>query len=130
MSASGSARVIFNPDTDNNAVFPKHTSGKTSSGDRNKSATRTCSFKVSRRLERSPARLLRQLSDKVFAVLHLGRPNRRRPAANASTGGRTNPSIAPTPIDSYRAEAISDCIEFINSSSSLQRSNSVPTGSC
>ncbi|CAA0842362.1 Unknown protein [Striga hermonthica] len=30
-----------------------------------------------------------------------------------------------TPVDSQRAEAIHDCIDFINSSSSLPRSNSV-----
>jgi hypothetical protein len=32
-------------------------------------------------------------------------------------------------VDSQRAEAIEDCIEFLNSSSSLQRSNSVSTNS-
>ncbi|GFP80573.1 hypothetical protein PHJA_000200700 [Phtheirospermum japonicum] len=36
---------------------------------------------------------------------------------------RAKTSVAP--VDSQRAEAIHDCIDFINSSSSLPRSNSV-----
>ncbi|KAJ4705345.1 putative JOSEPHIN-like protein [Melia azedarach] len=43
-----------------------------------------------------------------------------------SSSGRSKPSVIP--VDSHRSEAIEDCIEFINSSSSLpRRSNSVST---
>ncbi|KAI5675028.1 hypothetical protein M9H77_05978 [Catharanthus roseus] len=48
-------------------------------------------------------------------------------SSSSSSSERPKPSkiAAPHPvIDSHRAEAIDDCIEFINSSSSLPRSNS------
>ncbi|KAJ0244136.1 hypothetical protein HA466_0065610 [Hirschfeldia incana] len=38
--------------------------------------------------------------------------------------GRSQTSIMPISNDSHRSEAIEDCIEFINSSSSFTRSNS------
>ncbi|XP_057953175.1 josephin-like protein [Malania oleifera] len=66
----------------------------------------------------SPVRFLKHVGDKMATALRV-LSFRRRPSPKVSS----KPFVAPT--DSHRTEAIEDCIEFINSSSTLQRSNSV-----
>ncbi|KAJ8749768.1 hypothetical protein K2173_012319 [Erythroxylum novogranatense] len=63
----------------------------------------------------SPLRFLRRVGGKLATFLHLTR------TPNVSSSGR--PLVAP--MDTFKIQAIEDCIDFINSSSSLPRSNSV-----
>ncbi|OMO84269.1 hypothetical protein CCACVL1_10914 [Corchorus capsularis] len=91
----------------------------------NKKVTRTCGFMLCRRSEFSPARFLKHLGGKVAKGLHV-MSRRIRPfpkVTSSSSSGRSKPFV--TPVDSHRNAAIEDCIEFINSSASLPRSNSV-----
>ncbi|GFZ01627.1 hypothetical protein Acr_15g0002360 [Actinidia rufa] len=105
MSARGSGGVTSIPDTDEKT---KASQGQNSS----------------KRVSGEKSAIRKQLQ---IQALHFVVSRRtRRSSPNVCTG-KSNPSIAP--IDSHRAEAINDCIEFINSSSSLQRSNSVATNS-
>lgn len=87
----------------------------------------SCGFRLLKRSElSSPVRFLKRLGGKVATALRLGkRPSPR----GSSSSGRSRPFVAP--IDTHRTEAIEDCIEFINSSSSsLPRSNSVSANRC
>ncbi|GER28095.1 pyrimidine precursor biosynthesis enzyme THI5 [Striga asiatica] len=52
-------------------------------------------------------------------------PKPRHRHHNNSYLNKEKAKTSVTPVDSQRAEAIHDCIDFINSSSSLPRSNSV-----
>lgn len=82
--------------------------------------TRSCKFRIPRRNELSPLKYLKHLGEKMAAMLQMMSPRRCSPKVTSSE--RAKPCVAP--VDSHRAEAIDDCIEFINSSSSLPRSNS------
>ncbi|KAH7837232.1 hypothetical protein Vadar_011409 [Vaccinium darrowii] len=132
MSARSSGRVSFKPDTNEKTRTSHKQSAKRSvSGETNGGfPTTSCRFRIPRRSELSPLRLLRRIGDTVAAALRFVSIRRRRRSFpnNACSSGRSNPSIAP--LDAYRAEAINDCIEFINKSCSLQRSNSVTTNPC
>ncbi|KAB5540898.1 hypothetical protein DKX38_013872 [Salix brachista] len=64
----------------------------------------------------SPVKFLKHFGRKVAKAPCLG----RRSSPEVSSSGRSRPSVAPS--DTHVAEAIKDCIEFINSSSSLSRS--------
>ncbi|CAB4282305.1 unnamed protein product [Prunus armeniaca] len=71
-----------------------------------------------------PMRLLKNLADKVAGTLCMGMTSMRtRPSRKDSLSRRSMPFVAP--VDSHREQAIEDCIEFINSSSSLSRSTSI-----
>ncbi|KAL3518080.1 hypothetical protein ACH5RR_020669 [Cinchona calisaya] len=67
-----------------------------------------------------PLKCLKHLGGKMMAMLRMISP--LRCSAKVTSSARAKPCVAP--VDSHRAEAIDDCIEFINSSSSLPRSNS------
>ncbi|KAJ9146776.1 hypothetical protein P3X46_029003 [Hevea brasiliensis] len=71
-----------------------------------------CGFRLPKRSEISPLNFLKRLESKVAKALQWKRP---------SSAGRPRPLVAP--IDTHRTEAITECIEFINSSS-FPRSNS------
>ena len=79
---------------------------------------RTCGFRLLKRSIVSPVKFLKHFGRKVAKALCLG----RRSSPGVSSSGRSKPSVAPS--DTHIAEAIEDCIDFINSSS-LPRSNSV-----
>ena len=125
MLARGSGCVTSKPDTNDKTNFHKQSSAKRVSGEKT-SCSASCKFRVPKRLELSPVRFLKHVSDKVVSALNF-LSRRRRSSPSVPSSGRSNPSIAP--IDSHRAEAINDCIEFINSSS-LQRTNYTPASSC
>ncbi|KAG5253798.1 josephin protein [Salix suchowensis] len=78
----------------------------------------SCGFRLLKISIMSSAVYLKHLGGKVVKALCL----ERRPSPGVSSSGRSRPSVAP--IDAHRAEAIEDCIEFINSAS-LSRSNSI-----
>lgn len=75
----------------------------------------------------SAVKFLKRVGSKVAKALRLmsSRKKRSRKVSSASLSLARSRSYAETLNDSQRAEAIEDCIEFLNSSSSLQRSNSV-----
>ncbi|KAE9461018.1 hypothetical protein C3L33_07071, partial [Rhododendron williamsianum] len=129
MSARSSGRVSFKPDANEKTRTSHKQDAKKVSGE-NEGFTTSCRFRMPGRSELSPLRFLRCIGDKVATALRFVSFRRRgRSSPNAcSSSGRSNPSIAP--LDAYRAEAISDCIEFINKSCSLQRTNSVPAKAC
>ncbi|PON44557.1 hypothetical protein TorRG33x02_330510 [Trema orientale] len=74
----------------------------------------------------SPIRLLKHFAGEVARVLCMvsaGTRTRRSSASGKkSSSARSKPFVAP--LDSHRMEAIEDCIQFINSSCTLSRSNS------
>nr|GMD14108.1 josephin-like protein [Ipomoea batatas] len=59
----------------------------------------------------------------MVAAFRMMSPKRSRKVTSSETTAKP-PAPAPPVLDSHRAEAIHDCIQFINSSS-LPRSNSV-----
>ncbi|GMH30048.1 hypothetical protein Nepgr_031891 [Nepenthes gracilis] len=74
-----------------------------------------------------PVKLLRRLGAKLAKALSLMSMRKQRSSCKVSSATLARSrSYAADSIDSHRAEAIEDCIEFLNtSSSSLHRSNSV-----
>ncbi|KAL6967651.1 ubiquitinyl hydrolase 1 [Sarracenia purpurea var. burkii] len=143
MSARGDGGVSLKAKAHTDEKIPK-TSEKWSFSKRY-SIDRNCSFRAPRRRsELSVMRFFKRIGDKVAAALHFVSRRRRRrtlsttttrssppPSAAAFSAGRSKPSTSIAALDNiHRAQAINDCIDFINSSSSLHRSNSVPTLSC
>ncbi|KAL2238306.1 UNVERIFIED_CONTAM: hypothetical protein Sindi_1022300 [Sesamum indicum] len=112
----------------NGSVSKQNSTGKKLDRGQRKGCTRSCDFGMHKiRWEfSSPMRYLKYLGGKVAAVVVR---NRCAPGPvskshhNQYPKERAKPSVAP--VDSQRAEAIHDCIDFINSSASLPRSNSV-----
>lgn len=84
----------------------------------NRESTPHCRFKLPKGSKLS-MRFLKQLAAQVVRTLHSMSIRRRHSSKDSSS----KPFVAP--VDSRRTEAIEDCIEFINSSSSFSRSNSV-----
>ncbi|KAK9940734.1 hypothetical protein M0R45_017377 [Rubus argutus] len=73
-----------------------------------------------------PMRLLKHFADKVAGTLCLGMGSvRAKPSRNDSLSSRSMPYVAPG--DSHREDAIEDCIEFINSSSTFSRATPIAT---
>ncbi|XP_026414388.1 josephin-like protein [Papaver somniferum] len=90
----------------------------------------------------SPMNFLCRLSNKVVRALRMVSLRRRRtspkvsssyPSSSSSSSSsnqynnlaRSRSYVNHHHVDSHQSEAIEDCIQFINSSSSFQRSNSV-----
>ncbi|WCJ28437.1 josephin protein-related [Euphorbia peplus] len=77
----------------------------------------------------SPARILRRIGAKVAKAVRFMEIRRKQSSSRkvSSSGSRlTRSRSVADAIDSQRAQAVEDCIEFLNSnSSSLQRSNSI-----
>ncbi|VVA90292.1 unnamed protein product [Arabis nemorensis] len=90
--------------------------------------TTSCGLRLPRKTEVTAARLIKHLGCKFAKGLRLVvmRKKKRSPPSKGSScsSGRSQPSIIPISNDSHRSEAIEDCIQFINSSSSFTRSNS------
>ncbi|KAJ0020086.1 hypothetical protein Pint_32580 [Pistacia integerrima] len=86
-------------------------------------ASGSCGIKLPKRSELSPVRFLKHLSSKIAKGLCFSSLWEKHSPTAVSSSGRSKQSVIP--VDSHRTEAIEDCIEFINSSSSLPRSNSV-----
>ena len=89
--------------------------------------SRNCRFKLPKGSELT-IRYLKNLADKVARALQSVTTRKRQSPKDSSSIGRSNPAFV-APVDSHRTEAIEDCIEFINSSSSFSRSNSVTANS-
>ncbi|EOY07275.1 hypothetical protein QUC31_011437 [Theobroma cacao] len=134
MSRRTSKRVSFSPDVNERpTILLKHggSTGRTR-GNRRRVVAGIFTFRLVRSSRFSPARLLRRLGAKVARALRfvsMRRNSNSHKVSSSSSNLARSRSLAES-IDSHRAEAIEDCIEFLNSSSSLSRSNSVSTCSC
>jgi len=133
MSRRASKRVSFSPDPDakEELIFPTHSSSRHG---RRRVVVGIFSFGFSD----SPAttkRLLRSIGDRVsktFRYISFGRMNTKTTPSssrNVSSSLYLMKSKSLKESESHRAEAIEDCIEFLNSCSSLSRSNSISTWS-
>ncbi|EXB89942.1 hypothetical protein L484_023594 [Morus notabilis] len=122
-------RVCFSPDVNDKPMsdFLKHSASirtrETSTGHK-RVAARMWSFKLPKDSKYySPIEFLRGLKAKVARAICL--VSTRRSSGKVSASNLTRCRSVSDPIDSHRAEALEDCIEFLNSSASLKRTNSV-----
>ncbi|KAK1412768.1 hypothetical protein QVD17_34268 [Tagetes erecta] len=88
-----------------------------------KVAAGTCRF-LPQRSVLSPVKYIKHMGDKMIIVFRYI-SGRKIGSTRVTTSSGTTKQPMISPIDSQRKEAIDDCIEFINSSSSLPRSNSI-----
>ncbi|KAI3461577.1 hypothetical protein Pfo_018240 [Paulownia fortunei] len=93
----------------------QNSTGKKLDHGQRKGCTRSCDF--------GPMRYLKHVGEKVVAVVV--RITTTAPSKSHHNHPKERAKTSVAPVDSQRAEAIHDCIDFINSSSSLPRSNSV-----
>ncbi|XWS55553.1 hypothetical protein CRYUN_Cryun09bG0009900 [Craigia yunnanensis] len=129
MSRRTSKRVSFSPDVNERPmIFLKHGGSGRKRGNRRRVVVGIFTFRLVKSLF-SPARLLRRLGAKVARALRFVSIRRNSSRMVSSSNLPRSRSLVES-IDSHHAEAIEDCIEFLNSSSSLSRSNSVSTCSC
>lgn len=129
-SKMSSKRVTFSPDANEKpTVFLKHGGSARAAWNRKRVIVGIFSFRIPRDSGFSPARLLRHLGAKVTRALRFVSTKKRSSRKVTSSTLARSRSLAES-IESHRAEAIEDCIEFLNSSSSMSRSNSVSAGSC
>ncbi|CAA7038063.1 unnamed protein product [Microthlaspi erraticum] len=99
---------------------------------KNPGCTTSCGLRLPRNTEVTAARLIKDLIGCKFVkglrlVLMRNKKKtkkRRSPPSKASSTGRSQPSIISVSNDTCRSEAIEDCIQFINSSTSFTRSSS------
>lgn len=128
---SGSRKVsaIYKGTKRCNANTKPVTSGKQSSAKgpyyKNPGRTTSCGLRLPRKTEVTAARLIKHLSCKLVKGLRLvvmrKNKKKRSPPLKASSTGTSVISVA---NDTCRSEAIEDCIQFINSSTSFTRSSS------
>ena len=121
MFPENSPQPVRKPDADvrEGSVFNKQNSSRRGES----KLTGTCRFRLPGRLELLPMRYIQNLGHKVAAALRLVSRRRGGDFKERSSSGRAKPLVAP--VDSHRAEAIDDCIEFIKSSNSVsQKMNS------
>ncbi|XP_073273367.1 uncharacterized protein [Primulina huaijiensis] len=114
-------RVSFIP---NQSFKSKHGGAAAKVGENKKRFFQIWAFKLPNGSGFSPARFLRHIGTKVEVALQYVSSRSRRSRKVSSASFTRSRSYADT-LDSQRAEAIEDCIDFLNSSSTLQRSNSV-----
>ncbi|KAL9150517.1 hypothetical protein ABFS82_12G172900 [Erythranthe guttata] len=135
-----SRRVSFSPEAASMNMYSKHGGPTKVGGGGGGGNNKIWIFKLPKGSSRVVGGFLRQIGAKVAkAAMPLMSSNRRRRSCSTKVAvsssaalGRSRSYAAET-LDSQRAQAIEDCIQFFNSSSSssfsLQRSDSV-TSSC
>ncbi|XP_019089953.1 PREDICTED: josephin-like protein isoform X2 [Camelina sativa] len=139
MSQRGFKRVSFSPESEeanDEPIFLTHTGLSSSRHGRRRVVVGILSFGVSS----SPAarRLLRRIGagvGKTFRFVSFGKKsNNTKTTPSSSSYSSSSVYLAKSKSlnesESHRAEAIEDCIEFLNSCSSMSRSNSISTWSC
>ncbi|KAL7248493.1 hypothetical protein ACSBR2_003262 [Camellia fascicularis] len=135
MSKKMSKKVCFSPELTNKPPsFYNHGSGTKVGGIQRKRVIRILSFRLQNDSSPgvSPMGFLRRMRAKFVRALRFVSITKRSSRKVSSSSSLTRSrSYAADAIDSHRAEAVEDCIEFLNSSSSclLQRSNSVSASS-
>ncbi|CAH2038678.1 unnamed protein product [Thlaspi arvense] len=128
MSAAGTKRVNTKTGPVHRDVSVKQTTIRGPYG-KSPGCTTSCGLRLPRKTEVTAAKLIKHIGCKFAKGLRLVvmRKKRKSPPSkvpSSSSSGKSRPSIIPISNDSHRSEAIEDCIEFINSSSSFTRSNS------
>ncbi|RYR72602.1 hypothetical protein Ahy_A02g006830 isoform B [Arachis hypogaea] len=114
-----SKRVCFSPDSsDKTTIFLKHGTcvGK-------KRMIGCWNFGLLKESS-SPVKFLVKLGSKVANAIGIASMRRRSSRKVSSSALARSQSLA-GPIDSHRAKAVEDCIEFLHSSSSRERPSSV-----
>ncbi|KAG9142008.1 hypothetical protein Leryth_009363 [Lithospermum erythrorhizon] len=101
----------------------KQSSSKRNNGNTIFCSTRSCSFRLPKGKQLYPLKYFKFLGGKMIEAIQVIYRKRNLPRVGSS---ERDAKHLVSPVDSYRAEAIDDCIEFINSSASFPRSNSVP----
>ncbi|KAJ4977858.1 hypothetical protein NE237_008638 [Protea cynaroides] len=129
MLRSGSSGLGFSPDVNDLRSFSfKERSSNPGIGGSRKGISGFSSFSVLAKGGFSPMKYLQRLGTKVARAVSLvsvkRRRSRRRSSSKVSSSNLTRSRKSIAPLESHQAEAIEDCIQFINSSS-LQRSYSV-----
>ncbi|CAA3032067.1 Hypothetical predicted protein [Olea europaea subsp. europaea] len=112
-------RVRFVPANEKPPIHHKH-GGGTKVG-RKKKVVVLWSFRPVKSLRFSPVRFFRGIGAKVVRALQFV-STRKRYSRKISLSSLAGSCSYAENLDSQRAEAIKDCIEFLKSSSSLQRS--------
>ncbi|KAI3873753.1 hypothetical protein MKX03_009838 [Papaver bracteatum] len=151
MSSNGSSsrRVNFSPDINDKQNISLKSNYRVTGGNRRRTAgisgfrvpKSSLSSSSSSQTGFSPMNFLCRLSNRVVRALRMVSLRRRRTSPKVSSSFSTSSSSSNTNhynnlarsrsyvnhhhVDSHQSEAIEDCIQFINSSSSFQRSNSV-----
>ncbi|KAI3906551.1 hypothetical protein MKW98_009459 [Papaver atlanticum] len=150
-NASSSRRVNFSPDINDKQNISLKSNYRVTGGNRRRTAgisgfrvpKSSLSSSSSSQTGFSPMNFLCRLSNKVVRALRMVSLRRRRtspkvsssypPSSSSSSStnhhynnlARSRSYVNHHHVDSHQSEAIEDCIQFINSSSSFQRSNSV-----
>ncbi|PIA32108.1 hypothetical protein AQUCO_04500007v1 [Aquilegia coerulea] len=125
MSRNGSRRVSFSPDNNEKIeILHKHKHVSRVVGQKIK-IVGILHFRLPETSKFSPMRFVRSFSAEVARALRLFTVKRRRSSSKVSSPTMGRSRSYASQVDPHHTEAIEDCIEFINSSSSLQRSNSV-----
>ncbi|MED6209705.1 hypothetical protein PIB30_057271 [Stylosanthes scabra] len=121
-----SKRVCFSPDSsDKPIMFLKH---GTYGGGRvlgsKKKMIGCWNFGLFKESSSSPVRFLLNLGSKVASAIGIA-STRRRSSRKVSSSALARSQSLTEPIDSHRAKAVEDCIEFLHSSSCRERPSSV-----
>ncbi|MQL94858.1 hypothetical protein Taro_027522 [Colocasia esculenta] len=116
MSRSGSRRVLFSPDINEKptVLLRSGTVGRSAAADR-KRVPSSSAYGLCRRAGYLPVRLFRYVGGNVVRALRF--MSCRGGSASAKVTPRTFPRRFSPPQESHHAEAIEDCIKFINSTS-------------
>ncbi|KAF8031998.1 hypothetical protein BT93_D1034 [Corymbia citriodora subsp. variegata] len=125
MSRKASKRVSFSPDIDDRPAILLEYGGSAKDGRGRKRVAATWSFRLAKELQFSPSGFLRRLGDKATKVLRCVSSGRSSRKVSSSAPQLMRSRSLADQSESHRAEAIEDCIKFLNSSCSLQRSSSV-----
>ncbi|KAJ0235746.1 hypothetical protein HA466_0263320 [Hirschfeldia incana] len=128
MSATGTKRTSTSTRSVPRDASVDQTAIKIPHGGKIPGCTTSCGLRLPRKTEATAAKMIKHIGCKFSKGLRLVVMRKKRkslPSKGSSSffSGRSQPSIMPISNDSHRSEAIDDCIEFINSSSSFTRSN-------
>ncbi|XP_068317161.1 uncharacterized protein [Pyrus communis] len=131
MSRRASTRVSFSPDVNETPILYLKQAGGGGGGTRvGGSGSRVTGIWTSRlhkstQVLSTPIKLLRTLRAKVARAVCILSASKRTSRKLSSSNHLTRSRSVSDPIESHRVEALEDCIEFLNSAASLQRTNSV-----
>lgn len=134
MSRNSTSQTTLNPSNHHPIKTPQNPpTPPPMTGARNRGAG-ACTFRLPTRSSKfQPVKFLRRLGAKLARAMRLMSMRKQRSSCKVSSSSsaalvRSRSCADPITDNSHRAEAIGDCIEFLNSSS-LPRSNSV-SSSC
>lgn len=97
-------------------------------GNNKKRITGTWTFRFPKDPKFSPVRFLQQLGAKVASAIRVV-SMRKRSSRKVSSSSLVRTYSVSDPIDTHRAKAVEDCIEFLHSSSTRERPSSVSENS-